>query len=109
MRDAEERTALILSRTRLLRQKREKNRDAGLFSVCCALCVCLAGLFRVLTDGGGTGHVPGFYGSALLYGDAGGYVLAGVLSFSAGVVITVLCIRCKKKQDQENKKWEEKK
>ena len=42
-------------------------------------------------------HVPGMYGSALLYSSAGGYVLAGVLSFALGVAVTVLCIRYKKK------------
>lgn len=106
MRSAEERTALILGRTRSLRRDRERRRDAGLLSACCALCACL---LLALTDGGAGGHVPGFYGSALLYGSAGGYVLAGVSAFAAGVVVTVLCIRYKKKQDRETEKGEEKK
>jgi membrane protein implicated in regulation of membrane protease activity len=105
MRSAEERTALILGRTRSLRRDQERRRDAGLLSACCALCACL---LLALTDGG-AGHVPGFYGSALLYGSAGGYVLAGVSAFAAGVVVTVLCIKYKKKQDRETEKGEEKK
>ncbi|WP_458862568.1 hypothetical protein [Acidaminobacterium chupaoyuni] len=96
MMSAEERTALISRRTQALRQKREQRRDAKLATVCCALSICLVGLFHVLTDGGGASHMPGLYGSALLYGGAGGYVLAGVLAFAAGVIVTVLCMRSQK-------------
>jgi hypothetical protein len=73
------------------------------------LCVSLAGMFARMTDGGGTGHVPGMYGSALLYSSAGGYVLAGVLAFTAGVAVTVICIRSRKKQDKKDKNREDKK
>ena len=37
--------------------------------------------------------VTGMYGTILLYGDAGGYVLVAVASFILAVVITTLCIR----------------
>ena len=33
----------------------------------------------------------------LLYSDAGGYILDGLLAFTAGVVLTVICIRMRKK------------
>ena len=104
MRNAEDRTALILRRMGALRRKRERRRDAGLTAVSFMLCVSLAGMFRALTDGGGTGHVPGMYGSALLYSSAGGYVLAGVLAFTAGVVITVLCFRHRHRTEEKEKK-----
>ena len=47
----------------------------------------------------------GLYGSILLHEGASGYVVVGVLSFTAAVVITVLCIRyrkkCAKKEEKE--------
>ena len=104
MLDTAERTARVLDRTRRLRRRWEERLRRALAAVCCALAACLFGAFRALTGGGGTGHVPGLYGSALLYGDAGGYVLAGVLAFAAGAVVTLLCIRCRKKSDKNREK-----
>lgn len=109
MLDTGQRTALIMVRARTERRKRARRGDAGFAALAAALCACLAGLFRVCTDGGGAGYVPGFYGSALLYGSAGGYVLAGVLAFAAGVAVTVICIRSRKKQDKKDKNREDKK
>lgn len=40
----------------------------------------------------------GMYGTILLHEGAGGYVLAGVISFTAAVVITALCIKLKERK-----------
>jgi len=101
MRDTDERTELILQRVRMLRRRRARQGSEALAAICCVLCVCLAGLFQVQTDGGGSAHVPELYGSALLYSGAGGYVLVGVMAFAAGVVVTVLCIRNQEKNREE--------
>ena len=61
-----------------------------------ALCLLLfASLVEALTAFTGFDHSAALsmYGSILLYEDAGGYVLVGVISFIAAVVITVLCIK----------------
>ena len=42
-------------------------------------------------------NVTGMYGTILLHEDAGGYVLVAVISFTAAVVITALCIKFKKR------------
>lgn len=104
MRNAEDRTALILRRMGALRRKRERRRDAGLTAVSFMLCVSLAGMLRALTDGGGVGHVPGIYGSALLYSNAGGFVLTGVLAFAAGAALTALCFRHRHRTEEKEKK-----
>ncbi len=39
----------------------------------------------------------------LLRQDAGGYVLVGVVSFAAAVVITALCFRLKSKENQKRR------
>ena len=43
-----------------------------------------------------------FTGTSLLDANVGGYVLVGVLSFAAAVAITLLCIRLKNKDRDEN-------
>jgi len=96
MRNTEERTALILQRAHALRRRREKRGTGALAALCCVLCAGLTALYRA-AEGGAAAHVPGLYGAALLYGGAGGYVLAGVIAFAAGVAVTVLCIRYQKK------------
>ena len=107
MSDTAGRTAQILARTQRLRQKREHSRIRVLSAACLALTLCLPGAFRALAADGGTGHVPGLCGSALLYGGAGGYMLAGILAFAGGVAVTLLCIRSKNKQKRERQQWEE--
>lgn len=97
MRNTDERTMLILQRVRVLRHKREKSSSAALAVLCCICWIFLVFLFRVLADGGGTMFVPKMCGSSLLYCNAGGYVLTGVLAFMTGVITTVFCIRRQKK------------
>lgn len=62
--------------------------------------VLAVSLFAVIIGGGAhRGGVTGIYsGSAMLYENAGGYVMAALVAFSSGVVITVLCIRRQKKK-----------
>lgn len=57
------------------------------------LLVMLAAVIGFL-PGGGTGAArDSVYGSFLLSPEAGGYVLAAVIAFALGVVITLLCLR----------------
>ena len=43
----------------------------------------------------------GVFGAMLLREDAGGYVLVGVVCFAAAVVITALCFRLRKRENQK--------
>ena len=43
----------------------------------------------------------GGFGAMLLREDAGGYVLVGVVCFAAAVVITALCFRLRKRENQK--------
>ena len=52
--------------------------------------------------------VYGASGAMLLYEEAGGYVLVGLASFVAAVLITVLCIRSRDKSRKRGKTKEEK-
>lgn len=107
MYDTAERVKRVKLRAEKLRYKGENRLIAGLFSLCVILSTFLIGVIGNMA-GGGHYTVPGFYGSMLMYEDAGGYVLVGVISFVMAVVITVLCIRSKEKNKKnQNRKKDE--
>ncbi len=64
-----------------------------------ALCCCLiysVGHF----SGRSPGSVQGLSGATMLFENAGGYVLVGVVCFIAAAVITVLCLRSRGKNNK---------
>ena len=86
----------IRSRTKQYRKKYENR-----LLTCLAMCnlILFAGigvLFRSV-QGPGTVAVADAYGTVLLRDGAGGYVVIGIVAFVAGVALTVICIRLKKK------------
>ena len=98
MRTEEERIRELHKRAGELRKKREVRRLAGLGSVS-AFLVCLLAVSLSRADGlsesiGGSS----FAGSSLLSNSAGGYVLAAVMAFFAGVIITAFIFRHRKRQ-----------
>jgi len=105
MYDTGQRIALVKRRAALLRRKREDRMLAMLYVACAALCFSLTKLTGLL-EGSVRAGVPGLFGSTMLFEGAGGYVLAGVLAFTAGVVVTVLCLR--RRDRGENSKPQEK-
>ena len=93
MYDTATRVGLVKSRVRQKQQRwREKRVLHVLSLLCLVLAVSLAGTIGMFA---GFGHPAALsmYGSILLHEGAGGYVLVGAVSFTAAVVITVLCIR----------------
>ena len=106
MYDTKTRVGLVKRQVREKKLRHEKHVLRGLSVLCLFLCISLMG-----TIGASTGFAqpaaPGMYGAILLHEDVGGYVLVGVISFTAAVVITVLCIkyrdRNKKKPAKEDK------
>ena len=64
-------------------------------------------LFATLMQTAGTVIGPGqtaawgVFGAMLLREDAGGYVLVGVVSFTAAAVITALCFRLRIRENQK--------
>ena len=84
------------SRTKQYRKKYENR-----LLTCLAMCnlILFAGigvLFRSV-QGPGTVAVADAYGTVLLRDGAGVYVVIGIVAFVAGVALTVICIRLKKK------------
>ena len=86
----------IRSRTKQYRKKYENR-----LLTCLAMCnlILFAGigvLFRSV-QGPGTVAVADAYGTVLLRDGVGAYVVIGIVAFVAGVALTVICIRLKKK------------
>ena len=100
MYDTARRVALVKQRVRENTRRRQR-REAISLSAACML------LFAVLMQAVGTVAGPGqpeawgVFGAMLLREDAGGYVLVAVVSFAAAAVITALCFRLRKRENQK--------
>lgn len=108
MYDTSVRVTRVQARVRQLRRKRDKNTIVGLSALCLALLSCLVGTMSALMDSTPSA-TPGMYGSMLLYQNAGGYVLVGVVSFTVAMVVTALCIKYRNKEKKQNKEEENRK
>ncbi len=86
----------IRRRTRQYR-KRYERRVLSTLSVCSLLLFAEIGILLRKVQSGGVPTVADSYGSVLLQGGAGAYIVVGIAAFTAGVAMTVICIRCKRK------------
>lgn len=93
MRTAEERLALLHRRANLLKKKKELALLRVLGCASGGLAVCLLALLALLGQSGHDIAVSGYAATSLLSEHAGGYVLAAVIAFALGVVVTVLLRR----------------
>lgn len=99
-------------RVRLVKQRVRRRLRRGVYrmsALCTVLFAALVGIAGGL-DGGVASAQMGMYGTVLLRENAGGYVLVGVISFAAAVLITLLCIRYRdnaKKRDPAQEENEE--
>ncbi len=87
----------IKRRARKYRRKRE-NRSLG--ALASLVVVLITGITMILAgSGGGTFSVGGIvsadggYGSLVLRGGAGLYVVVGVAAFTAGMALTLVCVK----------------
>lgn len=100
MYDTARRVALVKQRVRENTRRRQRRGIYGLSGACMLL-------FAVLMQAAGTVVGPGqtaacgVFGAMLLREDAGGYVLVGVVSFTAAAVITALCFRLRNRESQK--------
>lgn len=99
MYDTARRVELVKRQIRKNTRRRQKRGIGRLSAVCMLLFAALMQTADRLIGQGQTAAWGGF-GAMLLREDAGGYVLVGVVSFAAAVVITALCFRLKSKENQ---------
>ena len=93
MMTADDRVAALHARMDARRRVQEQ-RKTFVIGACCilnAVCLFLFIFGSGIAHGGGTTGI--YSGAMMLFEDAGGYVLVAVISFTAAVIITVLCMR----------------
>ena len=100
MYDTARRVALVKQRVRENTRRRQRRGIYGLSAACMLLCAALMQAADAFAVQGQTA-AWGSFGTMLLREDAGGYVLVAVVSFAAAVVITVLCFRLRKRENQK--------
>ena len=100
MYDTARRVALVKQRVRENTRRRQRREVGGLSAVCLLLLAALMQTAGTVVAPGQTA-AWGSFGAMLLRQDAGGYVLVAVVSFAAAVVITVLCFRLRKRENQK--------
>ena len=100
MYDTAKRVALVKQRVRENTRRRQWRGIYGLSAACMLLFAVMmqaADVFAVQEQTAAWG----VFGAMLLREDVGGYVLVAVVSFAAAVVITVLCFRLRKRENQK--------
>ena len=100
MYDTARRVALVKQRVRENTRRRQRREAISLSAFCLMLFTALAGAADALIVQGQTA-AWGSFGAMLLREDAGGYVLVGVVSFTAAAVITTLCFRLRNRENQK--------
>ena len=102
---AEERVESLHARMDAMRRARERRKTGLIGAAGAVLAACLVWL---IFDGGAAhrgGSADLYSGATMLFENAGGYVLAAIIAFMAGVVITAAVIR---KRKNEAKQFSEK-
>lgn len=96
---AEEKVTLLHEKMDALRHVRERRKTGiiGAAGVIMAVCLLLLLFKGDLMHNGGIADL--YSGAAMLFEDAGGYVLAALAAFTAGVIITAVII---KRQNNKN-------
>ena len=100
MYDTARRVALVKQRVRENTRRKRQRGIYGLSGACMLLCAALMQAAGTVVGPGQTA-VWGVFGAMLLREDAGGYVLVAVVSFAAAAVITALCFRLRKRENQK--------
>ena len=100
MYDTARRVALVKQRVRENTRRRQRRGIYGLSAMCMLLFAALMQTVGTVV-GPGQPEAWGVFGAMLLREDAGGYVLVGVVSFTAAAVITALCFRLRSRENQK--------
>ena len=100
MYDTARRVALVKQRVRENTRRRQRREVISLSAACMLLCAALMQAAGTVA-GPGQPEAWGVFGAMLLRQDAGGYVLVGVVSFTAAAVITALCFRLRIRENRK--------
>ena len=107
MRTDQERILLMHKRAEELRRQAERRKMRLLCATCAALFVCLIGVTMMLSGFGHEIMSGTATATSLLADSVGGYVLVAVLAFMTGVLVTVILMRRRTGDQEEQGKLEQ--
>ena len=99
----DEALAEIMRRSERVSIRRDRRTCRMLSGAAGSLLVLLVLAVAVLPGGAAAVYSGSVYGSFLLSQEAGGYVLAAVIAFALGVVVTMLCLRYRSLKQRKSK------
>ena len=103
MYDTARRVALVKQRVRENTRRRQRREAISLSAACMLLCAALTQAVGTVV-GPGQPEAWGVFGAMLLREDAGGYVLVGVVTFAASVVLTAVYMRLHEHEKKKEKR-----
>ena len=103
MYDTAKRVTLVKRRVRESTRRKQRREAISLSAFCLMLFTALAGAADALIVRGQTA-AWGVFGAMLLREDAGGYVLVGVVTFAASVVLTAVYMRLHEHEKKKEKR-----
>ena len=106
MYDTSMRVRLVKARMKEIQRQYEKKCLYRLSALCIMLFASLVSVLY-LAAGLGKPMLLGMYGTILLHKDMGGYILVGVLSFTAAVIMTLLCIQYKERSKKRDNSFDD--
>ena len=98
-----------------IRRRRQEGRILSVLTCACLLLMTAIGTLLEQVQLPGISTVESGYSSVLLRNGAGAYIVVGIAAFVVGVVLTLICIRWKKKDQmrhdhrkyvEEREEWE---
>ena len=103
MYDTAKRVALVKRRVRESTRRKQRR---GVYRLSAACILLFAALMQMagMVIGQGQPAARGVFGAMLLREDAGGYVLVGVVTFAAAVVLTAVCMRLHEHEKKKEKR-----
>ena len=103
MYDTAKRVALV---NRRVRESTRRKQRRGVYRLSAACMLLFAALMQTagVVIGQGQTVAQGIFGAMLLREDAGGYVLVGVVTFAASVVLTAVYMRLHEHEKKKEKR-----
>ena len=103
----EEALAEIMHRKDQIVLRRNRRSCRVLSGAAGTLTLLLVLVITLMPGRTGSAFTETLYGSFLLSAESGGYVLAAVIAFALGVVVTLLCMKYRKQNTHEDEKEEQ--
>ena len=103
MYDTAKRVTLVKRRVRESTRRKQRRGVYGLSAACMLLFAALMQTSGMVIGQGQTA-AHGIFGAMLLREDAGGYVLVGVVTFAAAVMLTAVCMRLHEHEKKKEKR-----